>query len=395
MRLQEKLTPVIFLLLQTFLAPGNGQADGTPCTQRVGAQRVKQVNRKQLTDHTLWLSTISTSSTISTESVKGKRLDLSCTVVEDADLSGLNLSLANLSQAKLVRVNLSFANLSGANLSAAELVDPVLSGANLDNAELMDAVLKGAKLNNASLRGASLIHTQLSGAILFEADLSGAILDNASFDGAELVGARLEGASLAEADFCCGVVFEPETLPLPKDMATAHNLERLTYKENPLALTQLRKQFADGGFGEKERQIIYALNRRSAELDLRLGWLRRILFDLPCQYGMSPGRALWILLSLWAVSSLIYATVLLLSPEVDAHKWPRALYMALLFSTMCAFRLGFREFDPGNWIQMLMRKPYRMEGAGWVRTAAGTQSLLSLYLLVLAILSYFGHPFAG
>jgi hypothetical protein len=34
-----------------------------------------------------------------------------------------------------------------------------------------------------------------------------------------------------------------------------------------------------------------------------------------------------------------------------------------------------------------------MKGTGWVRTVSGIQSLISVYLLALAALTYFGRPF--
>jgi hypothetical protein len=34
-----------------------------------------------------------------------------------------------------------------------------------------------------------------------------------------------------------------------------------------------------------------------------------------------------------------------------------------------------------------------MRATGWVRVAAGVQSLLSVYLIALWVLTYFGRPF--
>jgi hypothetical protein len=36
---------------------------------------------------------------------------------------------------------------------------------------------------------------------------------------------------------------------------------------------------------------------------------------------------------------------------------------------------------------------YMLRATGWVRTVSGTQSLLSVYLLALWVLTYFGRPF--
>jgi len=36
---------------------------------------------------------------------------------------------------------------------------------------------------------------------------------------------------------------------------------------------------------------------------------------------------------------------------------------------------------------------YTLKATGWVRTVSGVQSLISVYLLALAVLTYFGRPF--
>jgi len=41
----------------------------------------------------------------------------------------------------------------------------------------------------------------------------------------------------------------------------------------------------------------------------------------------------------------------------------------------------------------LQLREYTFRATGWVRTVAGIQSLISLYLVALALLTYFGDPF--
>jgi hypothetical protein len=38
-------------------------------------------------------------------------------------------------------------------------------------------------------------------------------------------------------------------------------------------------------------------------------------------------------------------------------------------------------------------RQFTLEPTGWVRTVAGVQSLLSVYLLAMWVLTYFGRPF--
>ncbi|MGO9269579.1 MAG: hypothetical protein ACLQOO_04885 [Terriglobia bacterium] len=64
----------------------------------------------------------------------------------------------------------------------------------------------------------------------------------------------------------------------------------------------------------------------------------------------------------------------------------------MFFSLISAFDIGYQELNIGQWLKMLSRREYDLKAAGWVRTAAGTQSLVSVYLLALWVLTYFGHP---
>jgi len=47
----------------------------------------------------------------------------------------------------------------------------------------------------------------------------------------------------------------------------------------------------------------------------------------------------------------------------------------------------------GNWIARIQPRDYTLGARGWVRTVSGIQSLISMYLRVLWVLTYFGRPF--
>ena len=66
---------------------------------------------------------------------------------------------------------------------------------------------------------------------------------------------------------------------------------------------------------------------------------------------------------------------------------------ALFFSAMSAFNIGFREINFGRWIRLLTRREYDIKARGPVRVVAGFQSLVSVYLIALWFLTYFGRPF--
>jgi hypothetical protein len=73
--------------------------------------------------------------------------------------------------------------------------------------------------------------------------------------------------------------------------------------------------------------------------------------------------------------------------------WWERLLCALQFSLLSAFHIGWRELNVGNWISRLQREEYILHATRWVRVVAGVQSLLSVYLLAIWVLTYFGRPF--
>ena len=139
-------------------------------------------------------------------------------------------------------------------------------------------------------------------------------------------------------------------------------------------------------------------------------------------YGLRPGRALWILVSLIPGFALVYGVAIWkplrnhglyrLWPKermetrengaevADAVKleqlrrdWRHALGYAVYFSVLSAFHIGWRELNVGNWISRLQFRTYTLQATGWVRTVSGLQSLISVYLLAMWALTYFGRPF--
>src|SRR5262245_12278124 len=69
------------------------------------------------------------------------------------------------------------------------------------------------------------------------------------------------------------------------------------------------------------------------------------------------------------------------------------LSWAAYFSLLSTFQIGFREFSVGTWLSRAQPRNFVLESVGWVRTVSGLQSLLSVYLLAMWLLTYFGRPF--
>jgi hypothetical protein len=71
----------------------------------------------------------------------------------------------------------------------------------------------------------------------------------------------------------------------------------------------------------------------------------------------------------------------------------RLFRTSLYFSLLSTFHIGWREFNVGSWMVRMQPREYTLRATGWVRMVSGIQSPLSVYLLALWILTYFGRPF--
>jgi uncharacterized protein YjbI with pentapeptide repeats len=337
-----------------------------------------------------------------------------------ADLFGANLIKANLIQsdlrgAKLQEADLRTANLSGADLSGADLMSANLSEAILSNATLGNAFLEGAELNEANLSGADLFGANLFGANLRKADLSEAILSQAELAATNLSGANLENAVLFGANVAIAH-FYPEPL---SDITGLRNLPGLSeIKIDDVGpIVDLRKKFKEAGFKSEEKALTSALrkhelSRASMVEKLFAGY---VMGGAITDFGADPSLAVITLFMLIPVFACFYL-VALLKPGKDGiwQRWIpersrsdlgsdqpvllkkrgiRAVAYGLYFSLLSAFHIGWKDFNVGSWIARVQPREYTLSGSGWVRTVSGIQSLISVYLLAMAALSYFGRPF--
>ena len=336
----------------------------------------------------------------------------------------------------LTGADLAKADLTGANLIAVDLGAANLSEAILDCAKLLNAGLEGTRLLGASLRRADLSIARLARANLFKADLTGADL----FD-SELEGADLRKTNLVHA------IFQPKTVPLARDLAGAEGLDRLSLNAsapNPWGLRLLRSDLAEAGCRSLERQATFPLERwhdealhESCEPDslcLRntlLLALRVTALRATTAYGLAPWRSLLILVGLALVFSSVYLFLILPQPpgapcaiarlhragsilrvdtshagtSLDATPWSNreaalcreglaaATGWALYYSLLCSVAFGFRDLNLSQWIERIQMSPFVLIAMGWARAVSGVQCVLSLFLLVLWILTYFGRPF--
>ena len=343
-----------------------------------------------------------------------------------AGLSNKNLRGADLSK----RDDLEGMNLYNADLTRANLADSVLINANLDCAIVLNADLSGIKLNGAFLRG-----TQLRNSDLTRADLQDAILTSADLKDVIIKEARLRGATLNHA------VYSPIAVPSEDYVADIKGIDSVTFPNNHQeGLVRLRELFRKSGLRRDERKATYAIEsnlaryaRQDRLVFLRLdGVARLVLFEVTTGWGRDPWRAWLILGSLGLVTALGYwfavvpgrfwvlmlpesesythaiyriwlkefldpqsekrVTVEVRAERISAESW-RGVGWALYFSLLSAFHIGWRDVNFGTWLMRIQHREYIVRGHGWVRTVAGIQSLVSVYLFAIWAFTYFGRPF--
>lgn len=144
--------------------------------------------------------------------------------------------------------------------------------------------------------------------------------------------------------------------------------------------------------------------KRAQNISNRLGWAAFIGFlvslllavSLASGEGLSPYPLLELIISVtgwnrvaagflvampfWAAISIVG----LFSP-----RFLRALAGGLWFSLIVTFRIGWRDLSLGTWLSHLQPRPYVLEPIGWLRTFAGIQSIVGVYLMGLLLLTYF------
>lgn len=327
------------------------------------------------------------------------------------------------------------ANLCGANLIGADLSRSDLRGANLNGANLSGAKLRESDLRVADLRGADLRMSDLHMADLGGADLAGANMRGSNLSKANLFISDLKDAHLAFSDITDAIFAPASESPYPY-VAAIRGLSAVKFPSgHETGLVQLRAMLEKAGLRDLERQATYAIERGRTEHAIedwktqpfRAAWsaIWHVLVGWTTAYGLHPERALLIILAVGTLLVPVYARPIRdrsYSSEIAGifRVWPkdriefgrveitadnavlvervfrrgwRALLPAAYFSLLSAFHIGFREFSVGNWISRLQRNEYTLRPTGWVRTVSGAQSLISVYLLAMWVLTYFGRPF--
>jgi hypothetical protein len=328
--------------------------------------------------------------------------------------------------------NLTEVFLPRANLEGANFMSSNASGASFEKANLRGAFIQNADFRKADFAGADLTNTVCANVDFTEAWMAGASLKNARIENCSLKAVNLGSADLS------GALYEPKlnSLPSISSLATTRGLDELRFETSEAALVELRGALRDAGLRQREREVNYAVQReRRIKADqsgkLMEPWFQYIFFDLTCKYGMDPGLPLRLLglgvfifaipyfgailfrtrfkrSGIWVVRDnetvnkphrKTRAVPVMLEAWTGLGRWGktrsllRAARVAFFFSLLSAFSIGFREINVRSWIARLQAREYSLRGTGWVRALAGFQALLSVYLLALWVLTYFGRPF--
>ena len=359
-----------------------------------------------------------------------------------ADLTG-----SNLTRAALARVNLTDATLTGADLTEATLAGSILLRTKLSGATLTRANLTHANFTNADLTGTYLEAAEAPYASFVDANLT-----NAMLFGIDLSHTVWLTADLCRAYFEPGKLPLPQDINRVKNLWSLRFINwsgALTILREDFKRVGLRDQERELTFALQQTRTLRAWYRwpgRPSDASIRYApcasksdaftkrlalyfdrapdvfnpsastigekgesIFRFVMFDLTSAYGMYPGRPLCILAGLFLISTVLYACVLRLSRAVRIREFPydviaplsddgprpllRVIRIASQFSLLSTFAFSWRELAVGNWITRLQSREYTLRATGWVRAVSGWQALISVYLVALWVLTYFGRPF--
>ncbi len=276
--------------------------------------------------------------------------------------------------------------------------------------------------------------TKFKGKVNFSyASLELANLTNADLRNATLLNANLKNAILSGADLT-GIRYEPNVSPSKGALGGIKGLATVSFeREKQSGLVQLRVSLKESGLRDLERQATYAIEYwKTYYAPWYKKWVKRFLFEWTCGYGFNYLRPLVIMFCMFIAFSIVYIfpiigygengiyriwpkgrikqgkenALLVKSEKLErlvcgkkSHNkngginFPKVIVYAFYFGLLSAFHIGWRDLNVGSWIARIQPREYTLRATGWVRVVSGVQSLISIYLLALWVLTQFGRPF--
>lgn len=361
-----------------------------------------------------------------------------------------NLANANFNNSQLNNSTFKNTNLEAVEAKEVNFKDSVIQFSNLSQANfshaLMDKVdLRLSKLFKTDFSYSSLVNADLSEIDAVNVNFTNAILSGGYFYKSKLKAANFTNSHLDKVDFMeadlLHAIYKPNLsgLPLISSLATARNFNTIDFYDEQLQglpLTALRNAYQKNGMRKMERLITSMVKTAQMQHTLKSDGLKKlsaalsyVLFYLTCEYGLNPTRPLLILLMLLFLFSVPYRYALLRGKNKSGiyliwpqhqkrqyvgdnicqiplnrlnhfRRWQNKLHLewvqwqrAFYFSLLSSFRIGWEDFNVSNWINQIQTKEFKLQGYGLVKSLAGIQALVSIYLVLLWILTYFGRPF--
>jgi len=337
------------------------------------------------------------------------RADLCGARIVGLDFRGADLRFSRLMGTRFENVNFGGANLSWSYLSRAGF----LNTPRQEQVRIYDSDLTGVIIVDSDMSGWTLEDSDLDFATIGHSTFSNALFDSTKLQGATFRDVSLKDASFYRAAFSqTRLEIRPDQLPVVPSLRDADGLTSLiALNGGESTLIEIREQLKKAGFNRQAQEVNYALSTGVEGNEFRGGRLfNRIVLGIPYAYGLKPERTVLIGLLLIPVFACYYALAIYQGPQQggiwvlrnapnqhpDRTMRPvlltsrncRPLLAGLWYSILSAFRIGWHDFNVGDWIARLQGRSYRLEAEGWTRRASGIQSLISVYLLALAIASY-------
>ena len=381
--------------------------------------------------------------------------DLTDTVMNGTNLKGTNLQCARLNTQHLYRTDLTNADLSRTIISSRVKFDgTILVRVSLTGQILHGIGFNGADLTEADLSATDLTNTAFVDANFRDANLKGALLVHTNFNVAHLEGADLFGATYeVDTPPKTSSIAYAKNIEYMTYRSDPGSLARLRAEFKDAGFRDQERKIT---FALKSRQVETLWETcENAKGNCFEYFVNHYLFDLTSQYGMNPGRVLLTILTIFGGSTVLYWGLIHFSKDsglsinvpldqLDQHLanrplWLRAdlnpngrpikesgvetkvgykvqprqlhqfknlayyrewmrreralLWVSFVFSLMSTFNIKFRDVDFGRWLRQLTTREYEIKAVGLARTVSGIQALLSVYFIVLLLVTYFGRPF--
>ncbi len=237
-------------------------------------------------------------------------------------------------------------------------------------------------------------------------------MSNARWINTNLKDAKFSGVNLTKSQY------EPISSPHKGYLGGIKGLDKVWfYKEKQSGLVQLRAALKEAGLRGLEREATYAIEHWRAHYEpWYKKWVKLVLFEWTCGYGLNYLHPLSILLGLIVVFSIPYIFSLCRHKKdgiwiewvpnrmrkelgknepylLEPSSYINAAWNGFYFSILSTFHIGWRDLNVGSWIARIQFREYTLKATGWVRFVSGIQSLISIYLIALWVLTQFGSPF--